>query len=327
MRHDGRGTGADPADTAGASVDAGMRERDDVLTEPDNLAGREARSAVTARTVTAAGRLVAPGRFLADWVDDLRGCPRLAWRMFVRGFHQQYRHSILGAALAFAPVTLTALVIAFGRRAQLISDEIGGVHSAFFAAFGMLVAQALVEGVSDMQRLFPGNAAFLKRQNVPIEAPLVAGLLDLVFRDLVRVVVIAVLMVIFSVRPSPWIPLAIWGIFGVSLAGGAIGLWMAPFASLKSDLQALNRVLMLLVITTTPVFLVPSPESVLGRLMAANPLTWMFDGVRAAAYGAPGSLAIAACLPLVAFAALLVGWFLCRLARPHLLERMTGGGG
>lgn len=298
-----------------------------MLTETTNLAGRETRSAVTARTVTAAGRLVAPGRFLADWIDDLRGCPRLAWRMFVRGLHQQYRHSILGAALAFAPVTLTALVVAFGRRAQFISDEIGGVHSAFFAAFGMLVAQALVEGISETQRLFPGNAAFLKRQNVPIESPIVAGLLDLLFRDLVRVVVIAVLMVIFSVRPSPWIPLAIWAIFGVSLAGAAIGLFMAPFASLKSDLQALNRVLMLVVVTTAPVFMVPSPASVLGRFQAASPLTWMFDGIRAAAYGAPGSLAVAACLPLVAFAALLIGWFLCRLARPHLLERMAGGGG
>jgi lipopolysaccharide transport system permease protein len=280
-----------------------------------------------ARTVTAAGRFVEPRRFLADWIDDIRGCPRLAWRMFLRGFNQQYRHSVLGVILAFAPVLLTALVIALGRRAQIVASDIGGVHSAFFAAFGILLVQAFVEGIGATQRIFTVNAAFLKRQVVPIEAPLVAAVFDLAFRDLVRLAVIGVLMATFAVPPSPWLPLAAWAIFGISLAGGAIGLVSAPFSSLTTDLQVFTRALMILVITTTPVFLVPAPESALGRVQAANPLTWAFDAVRAAAYGAPGSLALAACLLPVGFAAFLVGGFACRVAKPHLLERMTGQGG
>jgi len=246
--------------------------------------------------------------------------------MFLRGFNQQYRHSVLGITLAFAPVLLTALVIAFGRRAELIATDIGGVHSAFFGAFGMLLAQAFVEGIGATQRLFTGNAAFLKRQNVPIEAPLVAVVFDFAFRDLVRIAVVGVLMAVFSVPPSPWLPLAAWAMFGLSLAGGALGLLSAPFATLTSDLQVFTRALMIVVITTTPVFMIPTPDSTLGRLQAANPLTWAFDAVRAAAYGSPGSLALAAGLPALALVLFLVGWFLCRIVRPHVLERMTGQG-
>lgn len=279
------------------------------------------------RTVTAAGRLVEPRRFLADWIADLRGSPRLAWRMFLRGFNQQYRHSTLGVALAFAPVLLTALVIALGRRADLVALDIGGVNSAFFGAFGILLAQGFVEGIGSTQRIFTANAAFLKRQAVPIEAPLVAAALDLAFRDLVRLAVIGVLMVVFAVPPSPWIPLALWAMLGLSLAGGAIGLLSAPFASLTADLQVFTRALMIVVITTTSVFMVPDAASALGRLQAANPLSWAFGAVRAAAYGAPGSLAVAACLPAVAMPFFLAGWFACRVAKPHLLERMTGHGG
>lgn len=278
------------------------------------------------RTVTAAGRFAGRGRFLADWIDDVRGCPRLAWRMFVRGFNQQYRHSVLGLALAFAPVTLTTLVMAFGRRAQMISSDIGGVHAAFFGAFGILLAQAFTESLVESQGLFTRNAAFLKRQNIPIEPPLVASVLELAFRNLVRIVVIGVLMACFSVTPSPWFPLAAWAMFGVSLAGAAIGLMSAPLASLTVDLQAFSRAFTIVVITTTPVFVVPAADSAIGRFQAANPLTWAFDAVRCAAYGAPGSLAIAACLPPVALAFFLVGWFACRIAKPHVLERMTGQG-
>jgi lipopolysaccharide transport system permease protein len=295
--------------------------------EPPNPEPAPCPSGSAVRTVTAAGRFAGGGGFLADWIADTRNCPRLAWRMFLRGFTLQYRHSALGVVLAFAPVLITALVIALGRRAQLVAADIDGVNSAFFAAFGILLAQAFVEGIGSTQRIFTGNAAFLKRQAVPIEAPLVAAVFDLAFRDLVRIAVIGVLMVTFAVPPSPWLPLAGWAILGISLAGGAIGLVLAPFSSLTSDLQVLTRALMIVVITTTPVFWVPTPESALGRLQAANPLSWAFDAVRAAAYGAPGSLAFAACLPVAALAFFLVGWFACRVARPHLLERMTGQGG
>jgi ABC-type polysaccharide/polyol phosphate export permease len=278
------------------------------------------------RVISARGRLASPGDFLAEWRADLVQSPRLAWRLFLRGLIQQYRHSVLGVLLAFAPVILTALVIAFGRRAQLISSDMGGVNAAFFGAFGVLLAQAFVEGINAAQRLFSGSQVLLKRQNVPLEAPLLAILIDLAFRDLVRLVVIGILMGIFHVGPSPWFPLSVWAIMGVSLLGAAIGLFTAPFAGLTSDLAVFSRALTVIVITTTPVFVSLSPESVLGKVQAANPLSWIFDGVRAAAYGAPGSLAMAAIGPAAAIAVFVVGWFACRVARPHVVERMIGGG-
>ena len=68
--------------------------------------------------------------------------------------------------------------------------------------------------------------------------------------------------------------------------------------------------------------MVPEPGSFLGAVHAANPLAWLFEGVRTAAYGAPGSLAAAAIGPLAALLIFVLGWFLCRIARPHVVERM-----
>jgi lipopolysaccharide transport system permease protein len=276
--------------------------------------------------VSAAGRFAASRGFVADLFADVRASPRLARRIFLRGLRQEYRHSILGIVLAFAPVALTALVIAFGRRAQIFSEEIGGVHAAFFGAFGILLAQAFSEAYASTQRLFTANAALLKRQNVAIEAPIVASLVDAAFRDLVRLAVIGILMAVFHVSPSPWFPLAAWGLLGVSLAGAALGLAAAPFAALTADLQLVARGLMVVVITVTPVFVILPPDSAFGRVQQAIPLSWAFDGIRAAAYGGSGSLWAAALAMPCSLAFVAFGAFLCRLARPHVIERMTGGG-
>lgn len=276
--------------------------------------------------ITAAGRFAEGGGLLAGWIDDVRQSPRIAWRLFLRGLVQQYRHSSLGIVLAFAPVSLTVLVFVLGRRSQFFASETGGVHSAFYGAFGVLLAQAFVESLGSMQRLFAGNHALLRRQNLPIEAPLLAGLIDFVFRDLMRLLVIVGLMAAFEVGPTAWSPLLPWTILGVSVAGGAIGLLTAPLAGLTGDLQVVSRVLMLVVAAVVPVFMIPPPDTVLHDVQQANPLTWLFDGARAIAYGGPGSIAAGLAMPLAAAALFLLAWLLCRIARPHVVERMIGVG-
>lgn len=276
---------------------------------------------------SASGRFSSPRCFLSEWRRDALLIPRVAWRLFVRALIHQYRNSIFGVLLAFAPVVITILVIVFGRRAQFFSTETGGVDSAFFAAFGIMLAQAFAESLGSTQRLFTASGTLIRRQNLPVEAPILAGLFESIFRDLVHFIVVVVLMLWFKVAPTPWLLLVPWVFLGVSLAGGAIGLMTAPFAGLTAELQVFSRGVMLVVITVTPVFGIPAPDSALGIVQAANPLTPLFDGARAAAYGGSGSIVAAACLPLVAAVLYLVGCLVCRIACPHVIERAPGGGG
>ncbi len=279
-------------------------------------------SGAPVRLHAATSRLRDPNRFLREWARDAGGSPPVAWRLFVRSLIQQYRHSSLGIVLAFAPVVLTALVFTFGRRSHLVAGEIGGVNSAFFGACGMLMGQAFLEAFNATRRLFAGNQALFRRQSLPVEGPLGAILLDLGFRYLIRLAVLALLMALFAVPPAVTLPLAAWGLVGLSLAGAGLGLLVAPPSALQQDINIFSNALPLILFTVTPVFMVPEPESFLGAVHAANPLAWLFEGVRAAAYGAPGSLAAAAIGPLVGLLIFMLGWFLCRIARPHVVERM-----
>ena len=272
----------------------------------------------------AASRLADPGRFFRDWFADLAAAPRIGWRLFQRSLIQQYRHSSLGIFLAFAPVMITALVFTFGRRSHLVSSEIGGVDSTFFGVCGMLMAQTFLEALNAARRLFAGYQALFRRQNIPLEGPLLAILTDLGFRLLIRLGALALLMVLFSVAPAVTLPVALLGLVGLSLLGAGLGLLAAPPSALQQDFNVFAGALPVVLFTITPVFIVPAPGSLLWRIQAANPLTWLFEGIRAAAYDGPGSPATAAIGPLIGLGLLLSGWFVCRLARPHVVERMLG---
>lgn len=276
-------------------------------------------------TITAArSRLTRPARFLADWWHDAARAPRFAWQLFRRVLNIQFRHSSLGLLLAFAPATITALVFAYARRTHLFMDDSGGVNSAFYGGFGVLLAQAFVEAINAGRRLFVAYQGLFRRNVTSVEGPLLATVFEVLFHDAIRVVVMGGLMAAFRVVPSSALPLAIWGLLGVSLGGLGIGLLLATPNALQPDVNALAAGLPIILFTVTPVFLLPAPDSLLGRIHAANPLAWLFDAIRAAAYGGPGSLTAAAAGPLVGALFFLAGWFLCRVALPHIAERLPG---
>lgn len=265
-----------------------------------------------------------PARFLSDWCADCARSSRFAWHLFRRTLTIQFRHSSVGLLLAFAPAVITALVFTYARRAHVFNAESGGVNSAFFGGFGIFVVQAFVEAFNAGRRIFAANLGMFRRHVTAVEGPLLATVLELAFYDAIRVVVMAGFFAAFGVVPAATVPLAVWGLLGISLGGLGLGLLLAAPSTLQPDLNALCAGLPIVFFTVLPVFLIPAPDSLLGHIHAANPLAWVFDGIRAAAYGGPGSLAAAAVGPLVAAVIFVAGWCLCRLALPHVVERLPG---
>lgn len=255
-------------------------------------------------------------------LSDLRGCWPTAWRMFRRHLAQQYRYSSLGVIWAFAPTALVAVVLIGTQRARVVGDAVG-VPAAFYGVFGIAMAQTFLEGVNATRRLFSGNAPLLRRQNRPIEGLVVSSLLDIGFSMGVRIAVVAVLFIVFSVKPVPGtVTFAAVGFCGIALAGAGIGLLLAPLSSLKRDVENLLALLPWTIFAVTPVFAPVAPDSGFGHACRLNPLTVLFDGVRTAAYGGGGGMTTSLWGVLVGLVLVACGWGFCRTARPHVIERM-----
>lgn len=269
-------------------------------------------------------RLQNPGRFFLDWLVDLRACGPTARRLFLGHIAQQYRFSSLGLLWAFAPSILTALVLIGGQRAHVVGQG-GGVTAAFYGVFGLGLAQTFLEALNATRRVFASHQQLLRRQNVPLDGLIVAGLLDVAFNMVVRLIVIVTVFFVFSVPPAvATLPLAFLGFVGVAVLGAGLGLLVAPLNSLKRDIDNLFGILPWILFAVTPVFVPLSTESRFGQICQWNPLTRLFDGIRAAAYGGDGDPSAVFRGLILGLVIMFVGWMFCRIARPHIVERMLG---
>ncbi len=258
-----------------------------------------------------------------QWVDDIMACRFSAYCLFKRQLAQQYRYSSLGLLWAFVPTILTAIVLIGSQRAQTLAG-LTNVPAAFYGIFGIALAQTFLEALNTTRRLFIAHQHVLRRQILPLDAFIMADLMQMLFTMLVRFSIVVAVYALFSVpAPNPLMAMiAILGYCGIAFAGAGIGLIIAPFAALTQDLEHVSSLLPWTIFAITPVFVPITGSTILGRIAAINPLTWVFDGIRAAAYGGEGHAVAAALAGLIGCGLLLLGWSLCRVARPHVVERL-----
>jgi lipopolysaccharide transport system permease protein len=261
--------------------------------------------------------------FRKQWLNDLLSSRFSAYCLFKRQLAQQYRYSSLGLFWAFVPTILTAVVLIGSQRAQmLIASSV--VPAAFYGIFGVALAQTFLEGVNSTRRLFISHQHLMRRQALPLDAFIMADVMQMLFTMLVRLSIVVAVYAIFSVAtPSPLMAmLAVVGYCGIAFAGSGLGLLIAPFTALTQDFEHVSSLLPWTIFAITPVFVPITGSTILGHIAAINPLTWVFDGIRAAAYGGEGQAMSAALAGLLGTLLLLLGWSFCRVARPHVVERL-----
>src|SRR5690606_6157163 len=127
----------------------------------------------------------------------------LAWRLFVRNFSAMYRQSILGFVWALIPPLLTALVWVFLNGQRIINVEDPGVPYPAFVLTSVLLwsvfAQSLVTPITSVLQ----GKSILVKINFPRESLVLAGLLQVLFDLLVKLVLAAFVLIIFKVTPAP----------------------------------------------------------------------------------------------------------------------------
>ena len=269
---------------------------------------------------SAQSRLLQPRKFLMESYRDLLQAQPTARRFFARSLNNRFRYSSLGLFWAFVPSAITALILSLGQRSQLLNA--GDVPAAFYGVFGLLLAQTFIETLTSTQSFFTTHEQLLRRNNVPIEGLILASMTEFCFNTMVRIFILAVCFFVFGVAPSLLtLPIALLGFLGVLILGVGIGLILAPVSSLKRDISNAMTFLPWVLFATTPVFVAAKATSKLHLVYQWNPLAWIFDSVRTAAYGTSGSLLPALLILPVSLGILIFGWLACRLWRPYVMER------
>ncbi len=271
---------------------------------------------------TSASRVHNLPAFIHSGVADLRAAWPTTSRFFKRGLAQKYRYSSLGLLWAVVPSIITATVLIASQKAKVILHGAGDVPPAFYGVFGLALAQTFLDGMNAAKNVFSANQFLLRRSNVPIEGLIGAAVLDAAFSSLVRMLVLVVAFLFFSVSPSRTAPLAVCGLLSSLFLGCGAGLFLAPINSLKRDIENIMGFLPWILFAITPVFVKPSAGSPAAALYAINPLSWVFDSTRTLAYNAHGHHWPAVVALPASLAVLAVAWAACRVWHPYVVERL-----
>jgi lipopolysaccharide transport system permease protein len=119
--------------------------------------------------------------------------------------------------------------------------------------------------------------------------------------------------------------LAIAALFALIVFGFAVGLLLAPLATLYHDLLKSTTIVLGVWLFVSPVlYPVPRGPGLLATVVHWNPVTPLLVTIRELATGAPltmlgGFVAVA----LLSLAGVLLAWIVYRLALPYVIERLS----
>jgi lipopolysaccharide transport system permease protein len=266
-----------------------------------------------------------PAELLRAMFSDLWASRELAWRLFVRDTSARYRQSLLGYFWAFLPPVISTFTFVFLNRSGVLRGGDPRIPYPAFVIVGTLLWQLFADAVTTPIRAVTTAKPILAKINFPREAILLAGVYEVLFNFLIRLVLVVPVFAYCRVLPPPAAAFGLVGVLGILCLGLAIGVVLTPIGVLYSDIgQGLNALLSFWMLFSAVVYLPPATGAlaVLGKVNPISPLIvvsreWLTLGV---ATQIEPALIVAA----IAVPTLFAGWGLYRLAMPILIERMGG---
>jgi lipopolysaccharide transport system permease protein len=164
----------------------------------------------------------------------------------------------------------------------------------------------------------------LSRVKFPHEAIILSQLGQVLFNLLLKLALLVILFVVFSVAVSWKIILAPFALVSLILLGTGIGLFLVPINHLVQDISRAMEVILLVWFFLTPVIYPVPDQPVIARLVKLNPVTPLLVTARelmtTGVVSDPIGFAVVSGL---AIASLLFGWLVFRLSIPFLVERIS----
>lgn len=268
-------------------------------------------------------QLRTPGRLVSDLWADLRVAPSVAWRLFLHGLRAGHRQSRLGYAWLLLPPLATTATWVYLNSIRVL--DVGPTETPYtvYVLTGTILWQVFAEALQSPLQQLTAARSILTKSRTPHEAPLLAGLFEVLFNLAVRAVVLLPVYVWFGLGWSLSMLLVPLGVGALLLLGFSAGLLLAPAGLLYRDVSRGLSLLLGFWFFLTPVIYPPPASGPASLLVTLNPVApllvttrrWLTSRVLTPERGFAQVLA----LSLLMFAA---GWLFYRLARPHLVARL-----
>ena len=273
---------------------------------------------------TSKSKLRQPLRLAQEMCRDLSASRELAWRLLIRNISAQYRQTALGYVWAFVPPLAMTLVWVLLRSQQVF--EVGDTEIPYgaYVMIGTLLWQVFVDALNSPLKLVTSSKQMLARINFPREALILAGLGEVLFNFMVRLVLLVGVFVWFRIPLHTtifFVPLGVFALIGLGLM---VGLFLTPLGVLFEDVQYGIATFTYLWFFLTPVVYPPPTNGLAAIIIRWNPVSPLLLATRDwCTTGASAHTGAFIAVSVVTLVSILGAWLLYRLAMPHLIARIA----
>jgi homopolymeric O-antigen transport system permease protein len=272
---------------------------------------------------TPRSELLHPVRFVQSMFRDLAACRELAWRLFMRDLSARYRQSLLGYLWAFLPPLATAIPFVFLKSQGLFTTGTTVIPYPAWLMISMLFWQVFVDAVQSPLKAVTVAKPMLSKIQFPPEAILMAGLGDVLFSFLIRLILLVGVFLWYGLMPPPTTVLVPIVVAALVILGFMIGLLVTPVGILYTDVTPSLSIFTTFWLFLTPV-VYPARETGLAGLVSRwNPVSPMvIVGRDWLTLGTTTFLPEFVLVSLFSLMMLFAGWVAYRIAMPHLIARI-----
>lgn len=281
-------------------------------------------STTTVTVYTPESQVRSPLKLLRAMWHDLFASRELAWRLFVRDISARYRQSLLGVIWAFVPPIITSLVFIVLQARSSIDFGVTDVPYPVYVLIGTILWQLFTESLNAPLKTLTASKAMLVKINFPREALIVSAILVVLFDLLIKVVVLAIIFVLFGLKLTWGLLLAPVAILMIMMLGISIGLLVTPIGMLYNDVTSSLPVITQLLFFVTPVVYAPPQSFPFSLVATVNPISPLLIAARdLITKGTIENLVPFLVVSLLTLVIFFFAWILYRVALPIIIERMS----
>ena len=279
---------------------------------------------LTETIYTTESQMHSPRNLLHSMVTDIKAARELSWRLSVRDVSAQYRQSVFGVLWAFVPPIITSMIFIILQSRNIVNFGETDIPYPVYVLVGTILWQLFAESLNAPLKSVIGAKPILVKINFPREALIVSAIYLTLFNLSIKLIVLAVIFIIFQV-PLTWgMLLAPVAIIMLMLLGIALGLLITPMGMLYTDVTTALPVIISLWFFITPV-VYPLPDQYPYSFIALlNPVTPLLVAARDLLTTGEITNSLSFLLvSLFAIVILFVAWVIYRISLPIIIERMS----
>ena len=271
---------------------------------------------------TPESRIRKPHKLIRDMYSDIRASKELAWRLFIRNISTLYRQTVLGYIWAFLPPIATTLLWVFLNNSKVVSFASTSIPYPVYVMVGTLLWQVFIDAMNCPLKIVSSSKSMIIKINFPHEALIIAGLLEVFFNFLIRIILFVGILIFYKVSLSITVLLAPIGILSLILLGLMIGIFLTPIGVLYKDIGNALIIFTTIWFYLTPVIYPPPSSFPANLLVKLNPVSPLIITTRDwITSGSVTDLSGFLLISIISLLLIIIGWILFRISMPHIIER------